>query len=239
MSPTSLRPLFLLGAALGGLIGVPTTAFAEGDAPPAETAAPAAAPAAEAPPMRGPHGEVLEIETVDAAANQQAWAESRAELTAHAAGALQVFVGEVLTTRDDFGARGFSTVVTMLVTDPLRGAARSGDIAEFAIPRTAASGERVGERPVPVAGYSIVAFVSPEGDLVGGDGMYIVEGGFAWRNRRPSVMFRPSVDRDWLNTMDPSQDYFVLGLDEVRAAVASTRGPSVKGRRRGRAPRAK
>jgi hypothetical protein len=233
MRPTPLRPLFLLGAALGGLIGVPSTAFADGDAAPQSAPAPADA----APLMRGPHGQPLEIETVDVAANEAAWAESRAELRVQAAGALQVFIGEVLTTRDDFGARGFSTVVTMLISDPLRGAARAGDIAEFAIPRTAAAGEVVGERPVPVAGYTIVAFVSPEGDLVGGDAMYIVEGGFAWRNRRPSVMFRPSADRDWLNTIDPSQDYFVLGLDELRETVATVRGPSVKGQRRGRSAR--
>ena len=221
MSPTTLRPLFLLGAALGGALGVPSTALADGEA-----AAQTAPTAPARPPLRGPHGELLEIEDGDVDANQKAWVESRAELATYASGASNIFVGEVLTTRDDFGARGFSDVVTVFVAEGMRGPARRGDIAEFAIPRAAASGEKVGERPVPVAGYTIVAFVGPEGDLVGGDGMYIVEGGFAWRNRRPSVMFRPSVDRDWLNTMDPSQDYFVLGLDEIRAAVEQHRGPT-------------
>lgn len=187
--------------------------------------------------MRGPHGEVLEIDARDPQRADKGWAESRERVRQQAAAAYSVFIGEVLTTRDDYGARGFSDVVSVLVKEGLRGPATAGDIAEFAIPRPAASGGSAGERPVSVVGYSVVAFIGPEGDLINGDAMYIIEGGFAWRNRRPSVMARPSADRDWLNTMDPSADYYIVAMDEVRRAVSETRGPDTRRRRRGKAPK--
>ncbi len=196
MKPNTLPLLVLTGLALTG-----GSAFAT--PVPADAAAARHAAATDAGPMRGPWGEARE----------------------QAKGAYSVIIGEVLTSRDDYGARGFSDVVSVLVREGLRGAARPGDIAEFAIPRAAASGGRAGERPVSVTGYTVVAFIGPEGDLVNGDAMYIVEGGFAWRNRRPTVMARPSADRDWLNTMDPSEDYYIVSLDEVRRAVAEVAGP--------------
>lgn len=226
-----MRPRTLLlafaGLALAG-------GSASANPSPAALAAAGDAPQAAGGPMRGPYGEVLEIDARDPQRADKGWAESRARVREQASGAYSVLIGEVLTTRDDYGARGFSDVVSVLVKEGLRGPARAGDIAEFAIPRAAASGGRTGERPVSVIGYTVVAFVGPEGDLVNGDAMYIVEGGFAWRNRRPTVMARPSADRDWLNTMDPAEDYYIVSLNEVRAAVADTRGPDAR-RRRGRA----
>jgi len=218
MKPTIL-PLFVFaGLALTG-------GSAHANPAPADAATARHAAAADAGPMRGPWGEALELDVRDPLRADKGWAESRGRVRDQAKGAYSVIVGEVLTSRDDYGARGFSDVVSVLVTEGLRGAAGPGDIAEFAIPRAAASGGRAGERPVSVTGYTVVAFIGPEGDLVNGDAMYIVEGGFAWRNRRPTVMARPSADRDWLNTMDPSEDYFIVSLDEVRKAVAETPGP--------------
>lgn len=224
MKPNTLPVLVFAGLALTG-------GSALANPVPADAAAARHAATTDAGPMRGPWGEALELDVRDPQRADKGWAESRGRVREQAKGAYSVIIGEVLTSRDDYGARGFSDVVSVLVREGLRGAARPGDIAEFAIPRAAASGGRAGERPVSVTGYTIVAFIGPEGDLVNGDAMYIVEGGFAWRNRRPTVMARPSADRDWLNTMDPSEDYYIVSLDEVRLAVAEVAGP--QGGRRG------
>ena len=69
--------------------------------------------------------------------------------------------------------------------------------------------------------------------VLDGAAMFLVEGGHVWRNKRASVFFRPSSDRVWEANIDPTGDYMVFSLTEVRETVGRTQDePRRKKRKR-------
>jgi hypothetical protein len=176
-------------------------------------------------------GEQVQFETEDIEEAAVDWAEAREHLREQARGATGIYIGEVLTSRDSFGARGFSEVVSLLVMESVRGPASAGDVFEFAIPREAAVVDKQLARPSATGGARVLVLVGPDGDLVGGEAMYVWEGGFFWKNQRPSLMQRPSLDRDWVTQMDPQSGWASFSLEEIREIARAERGPSAHRRR--------
>lgn len=138
--------------------------------------------------------------------------------------------GEILTTREDIGGAGPVTVVAVVVDEVLRGNVSNGAVVEVEVPLDGPiSGDRP-SHPVPVRGYDVIVFLDPHGDVVPG-GLFLVEGGFAWRPSRPGVLFSPRLQQDWEDVIDPISDYDVYTLDAMRSAANSRRGPAANGRR--------
>jgi hypothetical protein len=161
------------------------------------------------------------------------WGALEADLTKVSAGASYVFSGEILTTREDIGGAGPVTVVAIVVDESLRGSVSSGSVVEVEIPlRGPVSGDRPA-LPVPVRGYDIVVFLDEAGDVVEG-GLFLLEGGFAWRPNRSGVLLSPRLQQDWEEIIDPIADYDVFTLDTIRSITAKRRTVSSTNRRRRR-----
>jgi hypothetical protein len=160
------------------------------------------------------------------------WGALEADLTKVSAGASYVFSGEILTTREDVGGAGPVTVVAIVVDESLRGSVSSGSVVEVEIPlQGPVSGDRPA-LPVPVRGYDIVVFLDESGDGVEG-GLFLLEGGFAWRPNRSGVLLSPRLQQDWEEIIDPIADYDVFTLDTIRSITAKRRsGPTTNRRRR-------
>lgn len=149
---------------------------------------------------------------------ESAWGELDGVLEGLADRASSVYRGEVLTTREDIAGVGPVTKVAIVVDETFRGATEPGALVELYVPL---EGPIAGDRPlrpVPVRGYEVLAFVDSSGALLEG-GMFIVEGGYAWRSTRRGVLMSPRLQRDWSEVIDPIADYDVFHLDEVRAAT--------------------
>ena len=109
MKPHTLSLLVFAGLALSG-------GSALANPVPVEAAAARHGATTDAGPLRGPWGEALELDVRDPQRADKGWAESRGRVREQAKGAYSVIIGEVLTSRDDYGARGFSDVVSVLVS---------------------------------------------------------------------------------------------------------------------------
>lgn len=164
---------------------------------------------------------------VDVEAEWAALPDEMAELSEEATHVLR---GEILTTREDIGGPGPMTVVAVVVDDAYRGTVSPGSVVELEIPLEGPiSGDRP-SRPVPVRGYDVAVFLDETGALLDG-GMFLIEGGFAWRPNRAGVLLSPRLQRDWEAIVDPIGDYDVFSLDDLEAAGRARRGPSASQRR--------
>lgn len=167
--------------------------------------------AGEAP--QGPDDIVLPYENaVDTAALQ---AQDRAQLADLASRAKLVAVGKVIATRPDTQTANQAQIVTLFIEEKMRGEAIG--MVEFSVPLVYVAGEA---RPPVIEGYKLLVFLNGSSSLLDGTGLYFIEAGHAWRNRRDEVFLRPSADRDWTDSIDPLIDYTVIPLAEVRATVA-------------------
>jgi len=132
------------------------------------------------------------------------------DLATLAATADHVILGEVVANQERSGKAGFS-IVSVLVTETIRGEA--APMANFRIPMIEGS-------PSLVEGYKVLVFLQA-GEAVGlGRGVFLIEAGHAWRRKDDGVFMSPRADRDWVDNVDPSADYTVYSLDQVRAAIA-------------------
>jgi hypothetical protein len=140
------------------------------------------------------------------------------------------FRGEILTTREAVGGPGPMTIVAVVVEEVYRGSFSAGSVVEIQIPLEGpVSGDRP-TRPVPVRGYEIVAFLDNHQDLVQG-GVFLVEGGFAWRPNREGVLYSPRLQRDWEEVIDPIGEYDVFSLADLREAAGRDADRSRRSRR--------
>jgi hypothetical protein len=147
-----------------------------------------------------------------------AWAELGGVLEDLSDRSANVYRGEVLTTREDIVGVGPVTKVAIVVDETLRGPTQPGALVELYVPLEGPiSGDRP-QRPVPVRGYEVLVFADESGALLEG-GMFIVEGGYAWRSTRRGVLMSPRLQRDWGEVIDPIGDYDVFHLDEIRGAT--------------------
>jgi|GEM_PF-6330856 len=152
------------------------------------------------------------------------------ELTAVVAESTYAIRGEILTTREDIGGPGPMTVAAIVVDEWIRGDGNVGAVVEIEIPLDGPiSGDRPA-RPVPVRGYNVIVFLDEAGDMVDG-GLFLVEGGFAWRPNRAGVLLSPRLQRDWEDIIDPIGEYDVFALADVRTAAEARRSPTTSGRK--------
>ena len=168
----------------------------------------------------GPQLEYREPSGVDVEAEWDALPEALADVVESSSVS---FRGEILTTRESVGGPGPMTVVAVIVDEVYQGSFSPGAVVEIEIPLGGPiSGDRP-NRPVPVRGYEIVAFLDLHKDVVDG-GIFLVEGGYAWRPNRQGVLYSPRLQRDWEEVIDPIGEYDVFPMAELReAATAGTR----------------
>ena len=122
------------------------------------------------------------------------------------------------------------TVVAVVVDEVYRGSFSAGAVVEIEIPLGGpVSGDR-SSRPVPVRGYEIVAFLDGHQDVVDG-GIFLVEGGYAWRPNRQGVLYSPRLQRDWEEVIDPIGEYDVFSMVALQQAAVVGGGRSAHQRR--------
>ncbi len=125
-----------------------------------------------------------------------------------------VVIGTVIAIRPDVTAAGNLQIASVLIEERLRGSAVG--VVDFSVPLDRRDG-RI--NPTLIEGYRLLVFLDASNALVAGDGLFFVEGGFAWRNRRENIFFRPSVDRVWVDEIDPTQDYITLSIEAIRSSA--------------------
>ena len=124
-----------------------------------------------------------------------------------------VVIGEVLSVYEQSGVQ----VVSVMVQKKFRG--EPAPVIEFTIAAQTATKEVEHQAPEVVQNYKVMVFLDRHGTLVEGNGLYVVQGGYAWRNKNSRTFLDPTIDRAWINTMDPSTDYITLSLTEIEKAL--------------------
>ena len=129
-----------------------------------------------------------------------------------------IAIGQVVAVRpDSFGNR---EVATLLIEEPLRGD-RVG-LVEFTVPQKPQAG-RI--QPSVIEGYQLLVFLDSNNTLLDDEGLFFIEGGFAWRNRTDRVFLRPSVDRVWEEGIDPTEDYVTFPMSTLRDEMVTPERP--------------
>ena len=72
-----------------------------------------------------------------------------------------------------------------------------------------------------VPGYTMLLFLDDDGDLIAHNALFLVDGGFVWRAKRSSVFLKPVRDRLWTDSIDPTGDYVILPLAQIRQQVTA------------------
>ena len=128
-----------------------------------------------------------------------------------------VVVGTVVAVRSDPNVLGQQEIATLIIEERLRG--RPVGLVEFSVPLQRHTG-RI--QPALIEGYQLLVFLDSTGALLDGEGLFFLEGGFAWRNRSERVFLRPSLDRVWENSIDPTQDYIAFPVTVLRSQVTNS-----------------
>ena len=139
-----------------------------------------------------------------------------ADLLDYSYTAKTVVIGRVLTSRIEPGFP--DELVELSIEEVLRG--DTAGIITIRVPRFPSDETDDGLSPSAVVeGYRLLAFLDPSGTIVGGNGLFYVEAGYAFRNRSPEVFIRPRSDRDWISEIDPSNDYVVYSIADIQASL--------------------
>ena len=128
-----------------------------------------------------------------------------------------VFIGRIVAVRGDPSVQGHQQIATLLIQERLRG--KAVGLVEFSVPLQRHAGR---SQPALIEGYQMLIFLDDAGRLLDDEGLFFVEGGFAWRNRTDRVFLRPSVDRIWSEDIDPTADYVTFPLAIVRTQVTDS-----------------
>jgi hypothetical protein len=175
----------------------------------------------------GPQLEYREPSGVDVEAEWNALPEALADVVEASSVS---FRGEILTTRESVGGPGPMTIVAVVVDEVYQGSFSAGAVVEIEIPLGGPiSGDRP-NRPVPVRGYEIVAFLDGHHDVVNG-GIFLIEGGYAWRPNREGVLYSPRLQRDWEDVIDPIGEYDVFSMADLQQAATAGAGRAAHARR--------
>ena len=132
--------------------------------------------------------------------------------------ASSVFIGEVVGTYHPGGHAVQGTRVNMVVSEVIRGEVPS--VLEVHIPP---AGGYFPDDPLSapttlINGYSMLVFADKHGNAVASSALFLIEGGFIWRNKSPDVFLNPRTSRDW-DLNDPSQDYLIADLSQIKAQL--------------------
>lgn len=130
-----------------------------------------------------------------------------------------VVVGKVLTSRVEVGV--LDELVELRVEEILRGEPPPVITARVPIPEPDGGfiDGNVAQSARVIPGYRLLVFLDPTGTVVNGDAVFFTESGFAFRNKRADNFLRPRSDRDWIENVDPSVDYYVYTIQAVQNAL--------------------
>lgn len=132
--------------------------------------------------------------------------------------ATTIAIGQVVAVRP--GSFGNREVATLLIEEPLRG--EQVGLVEFTVPQKPQAG-RI--QPSVIEGYQLLVFLDSNNTLLDDEGLFFLEGGFAWRNRTDRVFLRPSVDRVWAEGIDPTEDYVTFPVSTLRDEMLMSEPP--------------
>jgi hypothetical protein len=127
-----------------------------------------------------------------------------------------VVIGKVLTSRIDPGQP--DELVELMVETILRGESKSA--LTVRVPRTLSGDVNAPTPPWVVEGYRLLVFLDTTGTVVMGNALFFAEAGYAFRNKRPDTFLMPRSDRDWIENIDPTDDYVVYAIEDIKEALA-------------------
>jgi hypothetical protein len=132
--------------------------------------------------------------------------------------ATRVFIGEVVGVYHPGGHAVQGTRVNMVVSEVIRGEVPS--VLEVHVPP---AGGYIPHDPLSapttiINGYKMLVFADKKGNAVASSALFLIEGGFIWRNKSPDVFLNPRASRDW-DLLDPSEDYLIADLSAVKDQI--------------------
>jgi hypothetical protein len=130
-----------------------------------------------------------------------------------------IAIVEVLSASNVPSGGGTYTAATFQIVEVLRGRASGTIDARTSI---AFDGDPGMTKLGMVPGYRLVVFLDGSNTILDG-GVFYLEAGFGWRPKRAGLFINPRADHDWVSNIDPSADYTLWPLDEIRLAADSPR----------------
>ena len=156
---------------------------------------------------------IIKYEEVDEELLAAEQALATAQLERYCDAAQVVMIGQVLTVFEQDNEQQ----VSLLIKEKLKGRPRG--VMDIEIPAPIVTTDPTRIYPRVVEGYTMLVFLNRQGRLIEGNSLFLVQGGHAWRNKRPEAFLQPSSNRDWVEQVDPAQDYIVFSLDQIRACL--------------------
>lgn len=151
---------------------------------------------------------IAEVNEVDLERLKQERENAQAQLQRYCELAERVVIGQVISVSDASDRQN----ITLIVEQRLRGRVRGSLDIQIAQPQPTEDPTRI--IPHVLEDYRVLMFTDRANELIEGNAVFLMQGGHAWRNKRPDVFLKPSSDRDWeLN--DPNQDYTIFSLDQI------------------------
>jgi len=123
-----------------------------------------------------------------------------------------IFVGEVLGVFNSEDPQ-HGDRVTFMVYEVFQGTPSTVIDVQLPAQRPYTPGDPDSAPITVIPGYQMLVFADRYGQAVSSNSLFLVEGGFAWRNKRPEVFLNPRTDREWVELVDPSTDYVVFSLE--------------------------
>lgn len=132
-----------------------------------------------------------------------------------------IFIGEVISTSYVNNNELQGTQAIFAIQERIRGDVPG--IMDVFIPPV---GNYFTNDPFPtpmtaVAGDRMVVFVNQKGEAIAHNSLFLLSGGYAWRTKRAEVFLNPLRDRYWTDAIDPSRDYVLVELNQIREQVAA------------------
>lgn len=149
------------------------------------------------------------------------------ELSHMAVNADLIAIVEVISTGNIPADGGTYTAATLDIVEVLRGRATGTLDVRTSV---AFEGDPGMTKLGLVPGYKLVVFLDPNNTILDG-GVFYLEAGFGWRPKRTGLFINPRADHDWISEIDPSKDYTLWPLAEIREATDSPRAYRRKKRR--------
>ncbi|MDG1481435.1 MAG: hypothetical protein P8R54_17705 [Myxococcota bacterium] len=138
-----------------------------------------------------------------------------------------IAIVEVISTGNIPADGGTYTAATLDIVEVLRGRATGTLDVRTSV---AFEGDPGMTKLGLVPGYKLVVFLDPNNTILDG-GVFYLEAGFGWRPKRTGLFINPRADHDWISEIDPSKDYTLWPLAEIREATDSPRAYRRKKRR--------
>ena len=82
--------------------------------------------------------------------------------------------------------------------------------------------------PTVVETYTMLIFLDRFNRMVEGNGLFVIEGNHAFRNKKPNLFINPRLDRDWSGQM-PFDEYVIYSIPEIRDFITAQKNePKIK-----------